>query len=107
MMVCPLCSSPRTRCVSSTKIEPLISLWLTEYDIDIRHEFGSTSEIETWRCADCRIGFFEPATMAASPALYSQLEKFNWYYLPRRWEHETALRELRGRKKVLEIGCGT
>ena len=106
-MICPLCSSSKARYVNSIEVEPLISLWLQQYDIDVRDEFKGASEIEFWRCSDCTLGFFAPPTLAASPALYARLDKFDWYYLPRRWEHRLALRELRGRKKVLEIGSGT
>jgi len=39
--------------------------------------------------------------------MYAQLEKIDWYYLPRKWEYEVALRDLRGRERILEIGCGS
>jgi ubiquinone/menaquinone biosynthesis C-methylase UbiE len=38
---------------------------------------------------------------------YEQLEKFDWYYMPWKWEHEITLSYLDPKKRVLEIGCGT
>lgn len=37
---------------------------------------------------------------------YEHLEKFDWYYMPWKWEHIYAYGEIESKQKVLEIGCG-
>ena len=38
---------------------------------------------------------------------HGELEKFDWYYKPHKWEHDVALIDLKGCSRVLEVGCGT
>ncbi len=106
-MQCPLCRSAKTRRVRLIDVEPVIALWHEFYQIDIRPEFHGVSQMELWRCADCSVSFFAPECLAGSAQMYSQLEKIDWYYLPRKWEYEVALEDLQGRERILEIGCGS
>ena len=50
--------------------------------------------------------YFVPDTLAGSPALYQELERFGWYYMPRKWEHDVALEDLDCCKNGIEVGCG-
>jgi 2-polyprenyl-3-methyl-5-hydroxy-6-metoxy-1,4-benzoquinol methylase len=106
-MECPLCNSRNTRILKFIDVEPVIALWREYYRIDIRPEFHDVSQMELWRCVNCSISFFAPERLTGSAQLYSQLENIDWYYLPRKWEYEIALRDLQGRQRILEIGCGS
>jgi 2-polyprenyl-3-methyl-5-hydroxy-6-metoxy-1,4-benzoquinol methylase len=88
-------------------VEPVIALWREYYQIDIRAEFHNIGQMELWRCVDCAISFFTPEYLAGSAPMYSRLEEIDWYYLPRKWEFEVALKDLRDRERILEIGCGS
>src|ERR1700753_3557466 len=39
--------------------------------------------------------------------MYAKLEKMHRYYDDDKWEYRRALQDLRGKKKILEIGCGS
>jgi SAM-dependent methyltransferase len=44
--------------------------------------------------------------VAGSAKLYEELEKREWYYMPRKWEHDAALEDIDGARNGFEIGCG-
>jgi SAM-dependent methyltransferase len=39
--------------------------------------------------------------------MYARLESTDNYYPTRKWEYDAALADLRGRQRILEIGCGS
>jgi 2-polyprenyl-3-methyl-5-hydroxy-6-metoxy-1,4-benzoquinol methylase len=104
---CPLCGSLNVRRTKLIDVESLVPLWREWAGIDIRPEFRGVRQIEQWNCAECTVTFFSPQFLAGSPELYSQLDGFEWYYRPQKWEHDAALEDLTGCKRTLEIGCGT
>jgi SAM-dependent methyltransferase len=103
---CPLCGANKSVLQRSLQSERIISSWMREYGIDVRSELGKVAVVEFYRCGDCALGFFEPNSIAGSPSLYEKLEKIQWYYLPRKWEHDVALRDMNGARNGIEIGCG-
>jgi 2-polyprenyl-3-methyl-5-hydroxy-6-metoxy-1,4-benzoquinol methylase len=104
---CPLCYSKDTRKVKSLSVEPLVEEWSRRFFIDVRAEFKNLSRFEMRACRNCALQYFAPDSLAGSRELYAQLKKFDWYYMPRKWEYEVALRDLCGCKKALEVGCGS
>jgi SAM-dependent methyltransferase len=80
-------------------------MWRTAFKIDITDELAGWSNIEVHACATCDLRFFLPA-LAGGPNLYAQLQRFDWYYMPRRWEHQQAIQDLRGLRTAVEIGSG-
>lgn len=103
---CPLCGSEETLGVKSLCVEPIVEEWKRTFSIDVRSEFDGLFAFEMRACQDCKLQYFAPESLAGSPNLYAQLEQWDWYYMPRKWEHDIALRDLNGCKKVLEVGCG-
>jgi 2-polyprenyl-3-methyl-5-hydroxy-6-metoxy-1,4-benzoquinol methylase len=106
-MLCPACRSKRTRKAKSIDARDVVALWNKLYQIDVRPELKGVAVIELWACKDCLVRFFVPESLAGSGHLYSQLENIDWYYPKRKWEYEVAVKDLRERQKVLEIGCGS
>jgi 2-polyprenyl-3-methyl-5-hydroxy-6-metoxy-1,4-benzoquinol methylase len=84
----------------------LIHDWANVFNIDITEELKNYSEIYLYQCNESKLRFFLPLDVAGSGKLYEQLEKFEWYYMPRKWEHDIAIEDLRGCNEVLEVGCG-
>lgn len=106
-MACPLCASNNIRVVQRYDVSRLVQDWNTKFGLDIRPEFEGVKEFELWECKQCRLRHFSPALLAGSPGFYGQLERLSWYYnMPRKWEHDVALKDLRGSSKVLEVGSG-
>ncbi len=106
-MQCPVCRSVKARKIKVMDVKPVIALWRECYQIDIRPEFHDISQMELWGCVNCSVCFFAPECLAGSARMYAALEKTDGYYLRRKWEYEVALRDLKGRERILEIGCGS
>lgn len=104
---CPLCSSQRTRMVRIIPATQLIAQWDEIYQIDITPEFREVKEVELWRCRDCAVCFFAPQWLVGSPQMYEQLANRGGYYVEEKWEYNAALQDLHGRRRALEIGCGS
>jgi 2-polyprenyl-3-methyl-5-hydroxy-6-metoxy-1,4-benzoquinol methylase len=106
-MACPLCASTLTHTVQEFEVAGLIRDWKKNFHIDVRMEFGRLDKFDLCKCPRCEFLYFSPDSVAGSPALYAQLQRVGGYYMPRKWEHEMALEDLRGCSPVLEIGSGT
>ncbi len=104
-VLCPLCRSGEIRRVKLIDVAPAIALWRQFFQIDITPEFQGVSQMELFRCVSCSISFFTPPCLAGSPQIYSQLANYGGYYLAQKWEYDAALADLRGRERVLEVGC--
>lgn len=105
-MNCPLCGGSRTTRQTSIEVASIISRWLQDFEIDVRGEFGEVALVDFYKCCDCHLGFFWPASIVGSPELYAVLQKIDWYYPPRKWEHDMALQDINGSRNGIEIGCG-
>ncbi len=105
-MTCPLCRSEESDVLRHLKTKPLIEQWNDHFKIDIRAQFDGIPSLELRACKNCGLGYFLPPGVAGSPSLYEQLEKFGWYYLQRKWEHDVALQDLDDCENGIELGCG-
>lgn len=105
-MACPLCFSTKTVLKDTLPVADIVSRWQRDQKIDVRSEFGEVAVIELYRCLECTLEFFKPDSVAGTAALYEKLEHLEGYYLPRKWEHDTALQDMNGARNGLEIGCG-
>jgi 2-polyprenyl-3-methyl-5-hydroxy-6-metoxy-1,4-benzoquinol methylase len=103
---CPLCASVQSTLIRAIDTARLIALWRRQWDIDIARELAGVAQIDLWKCERCRLQFFTPEWSAGSAQLYSQLEKFDWYYMPQKWEHDVAFAEVQADQTLLEVGCG-
>ncbi|MCM0594202.1 MAG: methyltransferase domain-containing protein [Gloeotrichia echinulata IR180] len=102
----PLTQSRDVELVSTLSVKQLIDDWQQVFQINITDELCQHSEIQLYRCNQTKLLFFHPFDTAGSDKLYEQLEKFDWYYMPNKWEHNVAIQDLQGCEKVLEVGCG-
>lgn len=103
---CPLCGYAHPSLHKKFKKRKLITSWQNEYEIDITEILKGIDQICEFVCPRCDLIFFFPPSLAAPSDLYGQLEKYPWYYLPRKWEHDLAIQSMRTGQRVLEIGCG-
>jgi SAM-dependent methyltransferase len=103
---CPLCDSDKNTFVNSISTERLIEKWQKTLGIDVSDELNLIPKIDLLVCNDCQLRYFSPSDLVGSSHLYAQLEKFDWYYMQRKWEYDVAIDDLKGCQKILEIGCG-
>ncbi|MGA7933956.1 MAG: class I SAM-dependent methyltransferase, partial [Kovacikia sp.] len=105
-------SSPLTDCDDVTllkvfKAEDLIADWEKNLSIDIKSELKDHLEIYLYQCNQTKLKFFIPVDITGSTKLYEQLQKFPWYYMHNKWEHQIALKDLSKCSQILEIGSGS
>ena len=105
-MLCPLCNSHDFQLNETIGTNKIKREWEKTFNININGVFNKISEIELYSCNNCHLKFFVPDTTAGSSYIYSELEKFKWYYMPTKWEYDVAVKDLKNYEKILEVGCG-
>jgi len=103
---CILCLSRRIVVIGGILAQDTATKWKNAFGIDITGELKGYDRIPLHHCMDCGLEFFPPE-LAGSAAIYSKLQKHDWYYLPHKWEYDVALHDVPRGSDVLEIGCGT
>lgn len=102
----PITNSDDVTLLRTITASELILAWKNSLQIDITDELHNHKEIYQYQCNQTKLKFFLPLDVAGGDQLYQNLEKLAWYYMPRKWEHDMAIQDLKGSKKVLEVGCG-
>ena len=104
---CPLTRRSNVEKIDSLAAGKLIADWNRSFGVDISKELEGISGIDLYRCNETGLRFFMPISAAGSEDLYAQLQKFEWFYMPWKWEHEVLFSRLKAGEKVLEVGCAT
>ena len=104
--VSPITRTEQVTLLSTLQSHQLIEDWKKDFGIDILKHLDGYEEIQLYECNQSKLLFFTPTETAGSDKLYEQLEKFDWYYMPRKWEHDVAVQDLSGSQRVLELGSG-
>lgn len=102
----PLTGRPEVTFLEAIPAAEIRRRWERAFGIDVRGELGDHGAVSLYRCDRTGLLFFLPPEVAGSPRLYERLDAVDWYYLPRKWEHDEALADLSGRRRVVEVGCG-
>lgn len=102
---CPLCGEKEFRIRRKLELSDIVSRWRDAYSIDISVEFEGYAYSILRECKKCRLEYFSPP-LAGSGQMYSQLQRFPWYYMSEKWEYSVAMDDLDDERKVVEIGCG-
>jgi 2-polyprenyl-3-methyl-5-hydroxy-6-metoxy-1,4-benzoquinol methylase len=105
MTISPLTKTENTSLLKQISVEQLIQDWKSSLNIDISGELNGISEIFLYECNQTKLRFFTPSNTAGSGQLYAQLQKFDWFYMPHKWEHDVAFNDLKDCKDVLEVGA--
>lgn len=105
-IVCPLCGGSAISLERTFEVNSIVEEWKRQLDIDISAEFQGVSQFDLLGCSNCLLHFFKPDLAAGSSSLYEKLEKFDWYYMKRKWEHDVALEDLKSCENGIEVGCG-
>ena len=105
MHMSPLTNSQDVTLLKEFTSDQLILDWKNSFNIDISEELQDHEEIYLYQCNDTKLKFFFPFDIAGSDKLYEQLQKFDWFYMPDKWEHRIALKSLSSCNDILEVGC--
>ena len=84
----------------------LISRYKINFDLDVSSYFKGKPHVFIFRCLDTGFRFYYPYGIDGNALFYAHFQKFDWYYMPWKWEHECVKEKVSSIDKVLEIGCG-
>lgn len=103
---CPLCHSALLQQIEMLSVDDISMLYAQRLHMDVKEEFGDVSTVEFLQCLACDLRFFSPLC-PGSANFYDRLQKFPWYYLAAKPEHQFALDAVQHAERVLEVGCGS
>lgn len=106
MIVSPLNNTDNITLLKTIKCHQLVHDWKNSFNIDISEELHGHPEIYLYQCNETKLKFFVPFDVAGSDKLYKQLQRFEWFYMPDKWEYKVTLDNLSGCSRILEVGCG-
>lgn len=104
MVISPITRSNNTEFESSISCSSIIEQYKA-FKIDVSRYFQGLTEISIYKCLDTGYRFYYPLNIDGDSWFYEQLQKFDWYYMPWKWEHEQAESYLQTGMKILEVGC--
>jgi 2-polyprenyl-3-methyl-5-hydroxy-6-metoxy-1,4-benzoquinol methylase len=100
----PLTGTGKIKLIKQFNCSDLIDEWKAAFQIDITDELKGSQQVHLFECESTGLRFFSP-DLSGSSRLYEQLQNFDWFYMPDKWEHQVALQNLKRGEKVLEVGC--
>jgi SAM-dependent methyltransferase len=93
------------RHIKSIEPDKLIADYKRVFNIDVSGILKDVKSISIYECLDSGYKFFHPENISGDATFYEELQAFEWYYMPWKWEHENASKFISKNDKVLEIGC--
>ena len=105
-MVSPISGSNNTTLLKVLDTEEIAQRWYKQLGVDVGDAFRSIDKLEYWVCNDTGLRWYEPPEAAGSSHLYSQLEKYEWYYMSEKWEFVKTINSFIPNSNVLEVGSG-
>ena len=105
-MISLLTGLDNARLLARLNANDIAEKWQKSLAVDVGDYFRMLDVIEYWECPVTGFHWYTPAEAAGKGELYIQLEKFDWYYIPNKWEFSTAINLLKAYSSVLEVGVG-
>ena len=102
----PISNTDRVTLVAEFDTGMIIRKYQNKFKIDVSGYFEGVKTIQEYKCLDTGYRFFYPFNIAGDRGFYSQLQEFDWYYMPWKWEHQVTAKYIHPGMNVLEVGCG-
>ncbi len=106
-LISPLTLKNKSILIGTIETARIVSAYFERYNIEVKQFFYGINQLEIWECTKSGYRFFYPFTTQGNSMFYEQLQKFDWYYMPWKWEHCIAEKYIQPQNKLLEIGCGS
>ena len=75
------------------------------YNVDVNRFFTGLKRMSIYRCQSSGYEFYYPNNVTGDSEFYEAFQRFDWYYMPWKWEHELAASCLTNDLSILEVGC--
>ena len=105
-MKSPLRNNGEVRFVQSFELNDVKNRYKRQLQIDVSKFFSKKESLNLFECVGTGYRFFYPFDTAGDGKFYEQLQSFDWYYMPWKWEHSETLKIIHQNHKVLEVGSG-
>lgn len=96
----------QAKLLTTILVEDLIIQYQKKLKIDVSKYFKNIKKIGVYECIHTSYRFYYPFNIEGDSFFYQQLQEFDWYYMPYKWEHKIVETFLKGHEKILEIGSG-
>ena len=94
--------------LNTIEVEYIRRRWLEAMNI-VWDPKSSSQRVEYWLDSMSGFAFYTPTDLAGEAPLYEQLQEFDWYYMPDKWEFRQALAWIQAlpcSQSLLEVGVG-
>lgn len=102
----PLTNNDKVKKIGELEIPMLVEKYKKEFSVETSHFFEGLDKVSIYECLETGYQFYYPFNLAGDGPFYEQLQKWEHYYEPWKWEHQLVLDGLKGDEKILEIGSG-
>ena len=92
--------------IDNINVKRLKKDFLENLGVDVSSFFNELIDIQIFECQQTGYRFYYPFNISGNSDFYKELQKFDWYYMPWKWENEYTLKYLKGDEKILEVGSG-
>jgi 2-polyprenyl-3-methyl-5-hydroxy-6-metoxy-1,4-benzoquinol methylase len=106
-MVSPITDKNDVELIEHIDVNHLASLYKKDLGTEVRHFFKDLDQISVYECLESGYRFYYPFFLSGDSAFYESLQRFDWYYMDEKWEHQQMLGFDMTGKKILEVGCGS
>ena len=86
-------------------VSEIVKKYRQNFTIDVSKYFSANQNISIYKCIDTGYRFYYPFNIIGDSHFYEQLQQYDWYYMPWKWEHQKASEYINKNMQVLEIGC--
>jgi 2-polyprenyl-3-methyl-5-hydroxy-6-metoxy-1,4-benzoquinol methylase len=83
----------------------ITKLYLKAFNYDPSYLLGNNEYIYLCECIDTGYKFYYPFNIDGDGPFYEYFQKFDWYYMPWKWEHQITNNLIRNDMNILEVGC--
>ena len=103
----PLTGDDNVSELSEIPCDFIIDGYARSFGIDISAIMGNVSHVKMLQCNATGFKFYHPSHLAGDGKFYAALQRYPWYYMGWKWEHQITYDYLDAHEKVLEVGCAT
>lgn len=104
MILGPLTNNSSISLVEKIQVEEIVLAYKNQFGIETQRHFKGLEYVELYEEDNSGFRFFSPKGIDGDSFFYDELQKFDWYYMKWKWEHENSLKYLKNGNSLLEIG---
>ncbi len=106
IVLSPLSEEP-AKFIKNVDFNLVNQLYIKRYGYSYPIIDRANDKLEIWECKQTGYRFYYPFELSGDSDFYEFFQKFDWYYMPWKWEHDLSVQLIEKFKSVdvLEIGC--